>query len=418
MVAYHFPPIAGSSGVQRTLRFSSYLPELGWEPIVLTAHPRAYPSTSDDQLDQIGAGVRVVRASAWDAKRHFSVAGRYPGILARPDRWVSWWLGAVPLGLRLVRKLRVRAIWSTFPIATAHLIGATLTVRTGLPWIADFRDPMAQPGYPPDPATHASFVRIERHTTALARCCTFTAPGALDEYARRYPAQRDRFRLLENGYDEQAFADLEPAGPLNPGRFTLLHSGIVYTVERDPTQLFAALARLRDDAPECYARLVIRFRAAVYERMLKDLAQRYAVEDAIEILPRIDYREGLREMLSADGLLLLQAANCNEQIPAKFYEYLRAARPIVALTDPAGDTARAARGAGVDAIAPLDDPAAIAALLSRVLDAPTRGTIPSEAAVAAKSRRRLTGELAALLDETVALDGVRARTKGTPCATS
>src|SRR5690606_23034129 len=107
----------------------------------------------------------------WDAKRHFSVAGRYPGILARPVRWVSWWLGAVPLGLRLVRKLRVRAIWSTFPIATAHLIGATLATRTGLPWIADFRDPMAQPNHPPDPAARASFLRVERRAVELARCC-------------------------------------------------------------------------------------------------------------------------------------------------------------------------------------------------------------------------------------------------------
>ncbi len=417
MVAYHFPPLAGSSGVQRTLRFSSYLPQFGWEPIVLTAHPRAYSSTSTDQLDQIAPGVRVVRAPAWDTKRLFSVRGRYPAFLARPDRWLSWWLGAVPLGLWLIRKLGVHAIWSTFPIATAHLIGATLATRTGLPWIADFRDPMAQPGYPSDPATHASFVRIEQRTTALARCCTFTAPGAVDEYARRYPAQRDRFRLLENGYDEHAFGGLEPAGPLNPGRFTLLHSGIVYAVERDPTQLFAALARLRDEAPQHYARVVVRFRAAVNETLLAELAGRYAVEDAIEILPRIGYRDGLREMLSADALLLLQASNCNAQIPAKFYEYLRARRPIVALTDPAGDTARAARDAGLDAIARLDDPAEIAALLSRVLESPTRGTLPSEAAVAAKSRRRLSGDLAALLDEVVAL-GADARTKGTTCATS
>src|SRR5690606_38220369 len=94
MVAYHFPPLAGSSGVQRTLRFSSYLPEHGWEPIVLTTHPRAYSTTSSAQLDQIGSGIRVVRAPAWDTKRHISVGGRYPAFLARPDRWLSWWLGA------------------------------------------------------------------------------------------------------------------------------------------------------------------------------------------------------------------------------------------------------------------------------------------------------------------------------------
>ena len=35
MVAYHFPPLAGSSGIQRTLRFVQHLPALGWQPLVL-----------------------------------------------------------------------------------------------------------------------------------------------------------------------------------------------------------------------------------------------------------------------------------------------------------------------------------------------------------------------------------------------
>ena len=49
MVAYHFPPLAGSSGIQRTLNFVRHLPRFGWEPLVLTAHPRAYTRTSDDE---------------------------------------------------------------------------------------------------------------------------------------------------------------------------------------------------------------------------------------------------------------------------------------------------------------------------------------------------------------------------------
>ena len=78
LIAFHFPPVQGSSGVQRTLRFARYLPDFGWEPIVLTAHPRAYAETSDDQLKDIPPGVRVIRAPAWDSSRHLSIAGRYP----------------------------------------------------------------------------------------------------------------------------------------------------------------------------------------------------------------------------------------------------------------------------------------------------------------------------------------------------
>ena len=53
MIAYHFPPLAGSSGIQRTLRFVQHLPKFGWEPIVLSADPRAYERTSDDLMQEI-----------------------------------------------------------------------------------------------------------------------------------------------------------------------------------------------------------------------------------------------------------------------------------------------------------------------------------------------------------------------------
>jgi hypothetical protein len=87
MIAYHFPPLQGSSGIQRTLRFARYLPEFGWEPIVLTAHPRAYESVADDQLSDTPAGLHVCRAFALDTSRHLAIGSRYPALRARPDRW-------------------------------------------------------------------------------------------------------------------------------------------------------------------------------------------------------------------------------------------------------------------------------------------------------------------------------------------
>ncbi len=141
MVAYHFPPMRGSSGVQRTLKFAQYLPQSGWQPLVLSAHKRAYDNPGDDQLADIPADVPVRRAFALDSGRHLAVRGRYAGFLALPDRWVSWCLGAIPAGLALARRHRPQVIWSTYPIATAHLIGLALHKMTGLPWVADMRDP-------------------------------------------------------------------------------------------------------------------------------------------------------------------------------------------------------------------------------------------------------------------------------------
>lgn len=404
MVAYHFPPLAGSSGIQRTLRFVQQLPALGWKALVLTAHPRAYERTSDDLIPEVPPDTVVRRAFALDATRHLAWRGRYIAATARPDRWTSWRHDAVRQGMALIREFRPQAIWSTYPIATAHAIGASLQRRSGLPWIADFRDPMAQDGYPADPKTHAEFMRIEGLVAAQAAAWCFTTPGALRAYQARYPTAAARMRLLENGYDEPTFARAEtrlsgaPA-PLNPGRVTLLHSGIVYASERDPTQLFEALGHLQRERPDVAARLCIRFRAAVAEDLLHGLAARHGVAGLVQILPAIGYDDALAEMLAADGLLIMQAANCNEQVPAKAYEYLRARRPVVCLSDPAGDTWKVLGDAGVQHIARLDDAAGIAALLARfVLEPAEPGWLPRPDAVAGASRHARSLALAALLD--------------------
>jgi glycosyltransferase involved in cell wall biosynthesis len=398
MIAYHFPPVAGSSGIQRTLRFAQHLPEFGWEPLVLTVSPRAYERTSDDLMADVQQGMIVERAFALDTARHLSLGGRYIGAMARPDRWASWRFAGTWAGMGMIRRYAPDVIWSTYPIATAHMIGSALQRRSGLPWVADFRDPMAQAGYPRDPLTWKSFKSIEQDAIGRAALSTFTTPSAAAEYRTRYPQARERIVLLENGYDEESFVDagIVDDAPLIPGVVTLLHSGIVYPEERDPSALFAALGRLKEAGRIRPDQFRIRFRAAAHDAMLREMAARFDVGDFVELSPAIPYREALKEMLRADALLVLQAAGCNAQVPAKLYEYLRANKPILALTDPAGDTAAVLRTAGVSTIARLDSadeietflPAFVAAIRNRT------APLPDREAVLGASRRGRTKELA------------------------
>jgi len=405
MIAFHFPPLAGSSGIQRTLCFARHLPRFGWEPLILTAHPRAYERVSDDQLKDVPFDTVVERAFALDSSRHLAVMGRYPAFAARPDRWVTWWLGALAKGLRMIRKYRPDALWSTYPIATAHKIGHTLHRLSGLPWIADFRDPMAQDGYPADPKTWQSFKEIEEAALRSASFGVFVTPGSARLYHERYPdIPNARLAVIENGYDEDDFAPLDGSaprkGPLLPDTFTLLHSGIVYPIERDPTQLFRALRLMLDEGSLKPGELRVRLRATAHEALLATLIDTFRVAEIVELAPPIPYRQTLEEMMRADGLLVLQASNCNEQIPAKVYEYLRCQRPIIALTDPAGDTSRLLSKSGIHNIARLDSAEDIALALRRFLDQVKRGeaTLPSDALVAGASRLHRARELAGLLD--------------------
>ncbi len=405
MIAYHYPPLRGSSGIQRTLKFSQYLPEFDWEPLILTAHPRAYQSVTNDQLGDIPEQMIVRRAFALDTSKHLSIKGRYPGWLALPDRWVSWCFGAIPAGLHLIRQYRPDVIWSSYPIATAHLIALSLHRLTGIPWVADFRDPMTDLSYPPNPLTRRLYQWIEKKSVAHCAKAVCTTAGTIQLYEARFPqTQAARFSLIENGYDEENFASAAMGGATRPsgaGPFVLVHSGIIYPSERDPLHFFDALAELSQQGLISSKSLKVVLRASAHDRYLQTLIDRRKISHIVMLAPPIPYCDALSEMLSADGLLILQASNCNHQIPAKLYEYLRAGRPILALTDPVGNTAETLRNAGINTIAALDSKNDIMHMLQHFLTLArgNKAPVASLETIISNSRRSRTGELAKLLDQ-------------------
>ncbi|MDR3368501.1 polysaccharide deacetylase family protein [Rhodoferax sp.] len=340
MIAYHFPPQAGSSGILRTLNFVKHLPQYQWHPTVLTANARVYAEQSNDLVATIPARTRVLRAFALDASRHFAVGGKYLRTLALPDRWSTWWFGAVILGLREIRRQRPDIIWSTYPIATAHLIGGTLAGLTGIPWVADFRDPMVSSDYPSDKLQRKIWTRLEAYFLKKASACVFTTHRAAATYRQRYPLAANKCHVIENGYDEEAFTGVQSSRFGTPSdTLLLLHSGLIYPQDRNPSTLFEAIKTLIDEDKLERNRLCIRFRAPHHGEEVKAFAAAYGLEDIVDIAPPVPYQQAIAEMMGADLLLVFQGSNFNAQIPAKIYEYLRAQRPILAVLDPSGDTA-------------------------------------------------------------------------------
>ncbi len=406
LIAYHYPPVKVSSGIQRTLKFSAYLRENGWEPMVLTISPRAYEKTSDDQMAEIPGGMVVERAFGLDTSRHLAIGKRYPGWLAQPDRWVSWLPGAVWRGMSMIRRHRPMAIMSTYPIATAHLIGLCLQRLSGLPWVADFRDSMTEPGYPRDPLTWRIHRRLERAIIRRCARAVFTTEGTREMYAERYPEKpASNWSVIENGFDDENFHDAEsgfaPAPLGQPGQLTLIHSGILYPQERDPKPFFAALRALKDGSDISSDRLQVILRATGSDHHYRPMLAELGLTDIVKLAPTVNYRDALREMLCADGLLLFQASMCNHQIPAKLYEYLRAGRPIFTLTDPIGNTASSLRAAGATDIVNIADAQDIAAGLRRFVAQLRSGSAAGVRPEVANlhSRRSRTRELALLLKQ-------------------
>ncbi len=405
MIAYHFPPLAGSSGIQRTLRFVQHLPSFGWRPIVLTAQPFAYEHSRSDLLRDVPADLVMRRAFALDAARHMQIAGRYAEWMALPDRWISWKFDGVRQGLQLIKQFQPQIIWSTFPIATAHLIALSLHRKTHIPWIADFRDPMAQEDYPENIRLRSRLWKIEADIAARARYCVFTTSAAARQYNHRYCKKGAPSAVLENGYDEQVFRDVASqrknrSVQLLNRPLVLLHSGIIYPSERNPEKLFRAIADLKLLGLITPDKLRVRFRAAGHEDLLHRMANDCGVQPFVEWLPAISYNAAIEEMLSADGLLILQGSNCNTQVPAKLYEYLRTGRPVIALTDSSGATAEVMRAAGLERIASLDSTEEIARVVSGWLKDVKSGNLekPDPMVVVSASRLGRTKELVDLLE--------------------
>jgi len=404
MVAFQFPPFQGSSGIQRTLSFCRYLPDNDWQPVVLVPQARVYSKVSDDLLGKVPPDLCVKRTFALNAERDLSIGGRYLRCTAIPDQWASWWFSAVPAGLRLIKRHKPKAIWSTYPTASAHMIALTLHRITGLPWVADFRDPMIYESFPTEPLTRRTRSWLERKTLQHCTKAVFVTPSAKTLYRERYPDVPDtRFSVISNGYDEESFSGLSTVAPQLTGTnkpVVLVHSGLMEPEDRNPGPFFEALSRLLEQGTIKQGQLKVILRASGSESLYLEQIRSLGLTETVFLEPRCSYQEALEEMMSADGLLVFQGADCNRQIPGKIYEYIRAKKPILSMVDERGDTAQLLKATGIDTLAKIDDAADIARSTERFIGLLKQGKAPvaSDDDVLLYSRHHKTTELAQLLN--------------------
>jgi glycosyltransferase involved in cell wall biosynthesis len=358
----------------------------------------------------------IKRAFALDSARDLSLKGRYVSWTALPDRWISWFWWGVAAGLRLIREYKPQVIWSTYPIATALWIGFALHRLTGIPWVADVRDPLTEDDprtgqrHPPDPKLWRARRMIEQAAMQKSSRVVLVTEGARRIYAKRYAAMPEKhWALIPNGYAEETFAAVERdlvRAAQNGRPLHLLHSGVLYpTPDRDPGAFFEALARLQSSGQISSSQVQVTLRASGFDDRYRALIHDRGLDDIVKLAPPIPYRDALAEMLTADGLLVFQGYTSNPAVPAKLYEYLRARRPIFALVDGEGDTAATLRSAGTGTLVSMESSEQIADGFTQFLSAVRQGVAPiaGDEIVRGYARESRAKDLASLLDE-VALE--------------
>lgn len=408
IVAFHFPPLQGSTGILRTLSFARYLSTMGWEVAVLTTSVNAYPEISKSSSHHVPDDVKVIRAFALDTRRHLSIFGRYPRMLSMPDRWASWIPFGVLAGLRWIKRWQPDVMMSTYPIPSAHVIALALKRITGVPWVADFRDPMAQERYPADQSLRGVYRKVEAAVFRRADRATVTTEGTARMYRERYTSYvAGSIAVVPNGFDDEsidrAIGMESELVRSETSHMTLIHSGLLDPRDRNPGEFLRALAEMREEG--FLERFPVRvvFRAAQHEDDYAGIVAKLRLGEVVSFQPTVPYEVAIREMVAADACLLFQASNCNEQIPAKLYEYLYAGRPIAAMTDVSGESAKLLKSLGYESIAQLDDATDIKRMLVAFLPmvAQKNAYVAPRQVVMTMSRRGSTERLDQLLREMV-----------------
>jgi len=429
IVSYYFPP-SGGPGVQRALKVAKYLPEVGWQPDVLTVAEGAYPATDPSLADDVPSAATVHRTPSLDPTRLYarltgrsgddvevgSVKGGKDGWMERLGRWVranlflpdarvGWVPFAVWRGRRLLASGEVDAILTTGPPHSTHLIGAALQKSTGVPWVADFRDPWTDINYYEE-LPHTRWARrfdafLERMVLRRAQRITTVSPtwrALLAEKADR--STSDRFAVVQNGYDED---DL-PSGAATPSKeaFELTHVGSLYA-SRNPVGLWGAIERMRaeDRVPDLRIRLVGTVDPNVHRSL-----RAHGLSSITEHVSYVPHPEAMAFMQRA-GLLLLTIEDFPQaegMMTGKIYEYLASGRPVLGVGPPEGDAAALLRKTDGGRLFGRDDASGLAEYIQSHYEAWAEGTprrgAPAEA-IQPYRRRAQTERMATELDEVV-----------------
>lgn len=412
LVAFHFPP-DGGSGMQRTLKFARYLPELGWDVEVLTVRESTYDVFDHSMLEQVPKQVAVHRTFCLHPVKHLSIAGRYPGIFDFLDRFAYWFPFGVWRGWRLLRQRRFDVIYSTSPTRTAHLIAGALARWTGIPWACDFRDPWL------DPVTEERLGRtrggrirlrflhwLERNILRGANRVIANTAQAGRDIAQCHPELDPiRIAVLPNGYDEEDFTGITSDAKAAPSEcLVLLHSGEVYPEIRDPRPLIEAAQSLVASGKLGAAEVQFRFIGAGFVLETGEFPawlKERSLERMVSLEPRMAHRECVAAMLSADALLLMQSTrSTNRQVPAKFYEYLRTGRPVLTMAPADSATAQIARDCGAGWEVEAGDPEGLRAALLEMIELHRACQLNSKCQHCEKfERRQLTVRFAEILEQ-------------------
>jgi glycosyltransferase involved in cell wall biosynthesis len=386
IITYYWPP-SGGAGVQRWLKLSKYLPQYGWQPVVLTVDPdyASYPAIDKTLVSEIPESIRVERTKATNwfslyGKTRVPSAGfaknnddKLSGKISRfirgnffiPDPRRGWNRHAFRRACEIIKNEGIKTIITTSPPHSTQLIGKKLRKRfPGIRWIADLRDPWTDIYYYdkfyPTFISRAIDAHYEKSVLHDADRIITVGPTLKKIFASKLVGVESKTEVIFNGFDADDFSGISP---VVPEVLTISYTGTLSASY--PIQGFLkALMILRNEEQN----FRLRFTGEVPPDQRNEIESVSGSENA-EFNNYAEHKSAIRNMLNSSVLLLIIPDHESSRtiLTGKLFEYLSAGIPILCLGPCDGDAAAIISKAGAGETFNYNDVQGISAFLKNTM---------------------------------------------------
>ncbi|MEZ4856031.1 MAG: glycosyl transferase family 1 [Gelidibacter sp.] len=361
IITYYWPP-AGGPGVQRWLKFVTYLPDYDIQPIVYCPENPNYPIVDESLCAEIPKELIILKQPIKEPYRFANLVSKKSskiissGVIPKekkqtfiqklmlfvrgnffiPDARKRWIQPSVTFLSDYIQKEQIETIITTGPPHSLHLIGLQLKARLGVTWLADFRDPWTTIGYHKKlrltASSKAKHLQLEKDVLITADQIIVTSENTKKEFSTK---TKQPITVITNGYDTTSIEK-----PLKDDKFTLAHIGSLLS-ERNPKQLWKILNELILENADFKAAFELKLVGVVSNDVLESIAD-FNLKEYTCLKGYVSHNEALIEQKQSQVLLLIEidSEDTKAIIPGKLFEYMVSDTPILAIGPKASDVER------------------------------------------------------------------------------
>jgi glycosyltransferase involved in cell wall biosynthesis len=431
VLSYHYPPCAYGCSI-RVVNFVKFLPQFGFQPVILTVEPdyyKDYSASDHSHKTAMPDEVEVVRTASWEPKtkigtgldtgfavrqnwltrakaKLFDLLRHIGDSLLFPDVQILWAPAALNQGKKLLLSPDIDLIFAVGPPFSVLLIGSLLKKFSRKKLILDFKDMWVGRNQHEHRTRLCSLLSkpIEKRIVKGADRIILNTEYSYRRFVEKYPRQKAKFMVIPNGYEPQLEDPINaPSAEADAGSgfFNIVHSGTVDT-DRNPEGFIYAVKELSEEQPEFAAGVKVCLSGKVhhsYISMVEDLG----LKDVFEFKGYLNYHQNIGLLHSASLLLLLTTHDAPDAIPGKLYEYLAIKKPVLAITE-AGASEELLLALGAGCVVRPQDKAGIKKILWTLYQDYRQGKLVfPEISIDRFNRRNQTGELARVFEEVLKL---------------